>query len=318
MCLPTKEHLEDILGLQVLATNPLVVDNGGAHSRIFRVRTSRADYVLRMPKGRQGWHTAYLPETVDVGNWFDQRWATSVAHGLSIPAPEIVHSDRERGFVLMKQLPGEYIADYEQWAGCPYDEAEFGVILSRLHSVSVGGYGPVDDAGATYFEGWPDFLAAAAAQLMDACSRRGSIGDDLHALLRRRWYPRLRELALGRAALLHMESLGFANILYDAASRAITGFIDYEDCIGGDPLYEFTWMAYYLGDRDGAGPYFDYAQFEKGYGPLPRDDRAVRLYRAFPYLEKLSWINAGTARADHHREALGQLCRALGADGAGI
>ena len=308
---PDKGRLEDILRTRIEALKPFRSAGGGYHSRIFLVETPGQDYVLKIPKGRQGWHTAYLSEEVRTDRWFDQHWAIETAHRLGIPAPEIVYSDREAGFVVMTRLPGEYVRDYEEWDGCPYDEAEFGSVLRRLHSVSLDGYGPVDDFGNTYCQTWPAFLTVMAQRMLEICSRRQSIGKDLHVLLSESWYPLLARLDSKRAALLHLESLGFANILYDPASRKITGFIDYEDCIGGDPLYELVWMCYYYGDRGSANSPFNFKRFEEGYGPWPEDDLAATLYKPFTYLDKLTWINPDGQRACWHRRALASLCRAL-------
>lgn len=305
---PRKEHLECVLRTAIEAIEPIALEGGGYHSRVFVIETAAHDYVLRIPKGRQGFYTAYLPDSVCLDNWLDQHWATATARRLSVPAPRIIHADRDRQFVVMERLPGKQIRDYETWHGCPYDEAEFGSILRRLHSVSLKGYGPVDDFGDTYFDAWPDFLTAVAEKVLDTCSRRGSVTAELDALLRDRWLPRLRDLGSPRAALLHLESLGFANILYDPKSRRITGFLDYEDCIGGDPLFELVWMCYYYGDRHSAQSYFDYDRFESEYGQWPDDASAAVLYKPITYLEKLAWIDPHGERAESHNQALRRIC----------
>jgi aminoglycoside phosphotransferase (APT) family kinase protein len=143
------------------------------------------------------------------------------------------------------------------------------------------------------------------------CLERGSIRPGLHAALRARWVPRLAAVECPRAGLLHLEALGFANLLHDPASRRLSGLVDYEDCVGGDPLFELTWMEYYYGERRSAQASFACARFERGYGAWPLDDGRVTLYRALPYLEKLAWLPPDGARAHAHRQALEQLARAL-------
>jgi aminoglycoside phosphotransferase (APT) family kinase protein len=58
----------------------------------------------------------------------------------------------------------------------------------------------------------------------------------LYEALERGWLPHLSRAEWGEPCLLHMEALGFANLLYDPATRAITGLLDYEDCLGDDPF----------------------------------------------------------------------------------
>ena len=77
---------------------PISLPSGGSHSQAFLIETAADDYVLRIPKGRQGFYTAYLPASTDLDNWLDQRWAIGLARRLGIPAPEIVYSDRARRF----------------------------------------------------------------------------------------------------------------------------------------------------------------------------------------------------------------------------
>jgi len=308
-CIPSKEYLETLLDTRIRLFEPLVVKNGGCHSRVFIVETDTDSFIMKIPRGRQGYYTAYLPSSVDLDNWFDQHWAITTAQRLLIPAPSIVFSSKQSPrFVIMTKLPGVPVTDYGSWNGCPYDEAEFGTILSKLHSLTVNGYGPIDDFGNTYFHAWPDFLMAVAEKAIGTCLERNSISNELYGMLKNRWLPMLPELRSKKASLLHLESLGFANILYDSDSRRITGFLDYEDCIGGDPLFELMWMCYYYGDRDSNQTYFNYKQSEKGYCEWPEDEFAATLYRPFMYLDKLTWIDPKGERAQDHNQALKRVC----------
>jgi aminoglycoside phosphotransferase (APT) family kinase protein len=308
--IPPIPLLEQEIGQRVHRIVPVNLETGGAHSAVFDLTTGGGSFVLRIPRGRQGYYTAYLPPAADPADWFDCRWALAIAQHLDFPSPRLVCSHRRPPrFVVLTKLDGVPISDYESWGGCPYDEAELGAILGRLHTVVPSGFGPIDDAGRTYFTSWSAFLTAVADRVLATCRQRGSIGPELHAALRRHWYPALGELRRERPALLHLESLGFANLLYDPPSRRITGLLDFEDCIGGDPLFELTWMEYYFGGRSSGQPYFDYDRFAWGYGLWPEDEYAARLYRGLILLEKLTWIDPSGRRAREHRERLERLCR---------
>ena len=56
---------------------------------------------------------------------------------------------------------------------------------------------------------------------------------DLASKLVDNWVPQLEGVTISRPALLRMESLGVANLMYDPGSRRITGLLDYEDWLGG-------------------------------------------------------------------------------------
>lgn len=301
---PSVEVVARVLGMPVMSIEPLIVENGGCHSMIFTIQSESGDYILRIPKGQQGFHTAYVRERIPLANWFDQEWATSQARDVGIPAPEIVYSGRSASeserFVIMNRLPGKYISDYEKWNGCPYDESEFGSILAKLHAVTPNGYGPIDDFGSAYFTTWAEFLTTAAQSMVEKCRKRGSISEEVCRKLRSKWLLALSRLESDRPALLHMEALGFANILYDPETRRITGFLDFEDCIGGDPLYELEWMCYYYGSRESKQRYFNYGRFEETYGPWPADHYRSLLYKPLMYLYKLTWIDVKSERARDH------------------
>ena len=302
---PSIEQLSQLTGCVVRAIEPEPVGVGGRHSNVFALESDRGDLILRICKGDQGYYTRYFPDRVDQARWVNQEWATREARRAGVPAPEIIATDRDRRLVVMHRLPGVAIDhEYEDWQGCPYDEEQFGAILKRLHAVEPTGCGPIDDTGNALFLTWSDFLVAAATSAIATCLGRGSIPEDLGRELEKRWVPELEKLSVSRPALLHMESLGFANLMYDPKSRTVTGLLDYEDCIGGDPLFEMVWMRYYF-EHDGADQvYFDFSRFEQGYGHVETDSERALIYWPFTYLEKLRWIEPACSRAQSYWDRL--------------
>lgn len=292
------ERLSRVLGVEVTDLQPEPIANGGCHSRIFACKSEIGDLVLRMCKGDQGFYTQYFLDRVNPDAWMDQRWAIEQARSVGVPAPEIIRSDRTERWTVMRRLPGIPIdSGYESWDGCPYDELEFGVILRRMHSIEPSGYGPVDDEGRTPFPKWQEFLIRASESAFGTCVARGSLPASLAERLRERWFPELEDVDLGTPSLLHMEALGFANIMYAPKTGAITGLLDYEDCIGGDPLLEICWMKYYFEYASRDQRYFDFGRFAEGYGELELDAERLALYSPFPLLDKLRWIDPKSGRA---------------------
>ncbi len=314
-----REYLSQRLGFDVHTIEPEPIATGGSHSHVFARNTEAGELVLRVCKGWQGWWTGYFPDRVDQHMWVDQAWAVQRAREAGVPAPEIISSDRADRWTLMRRLPGVAVdAEYESWQCCPYDEKEFGVILRRLHAITPPGWGPIDDGGRALFDSWPSFLVGAARSALATARARNAISPTLCAQLEARWLPRLGEVDCGGPALLHMESLGFANLLYDPGTRKVTGLLDYEDCIGGDPLLEFLFMRFYF-EHDDEGTYrrdswqrqrhYDFERFAAGYGRAEEDAERLSLYQPFPYLDKLRWIDPGSPRADSYRY---QLAKCIG------
>jgi hypothetical protein len=77
--IPSVMLLKALLESKIQRYEPLNPRDGGAHSHTFDLATDRGDFVLRIPHGRQGFYTAYLPRTVPRSRWFDQHWALDVA-----------------------------------------------------------------------------------------------------------------------------------------------------------------------------------------------------------------------------------------------
>ena len=294
----TLAALSQTSGILIYSIQPEVVATGGAHSRIYACKSEIGDLILRISKGQQGFYTHYFPDRTDPDAWMNQKWAIEKARSVGVPAPEIICSDRKHRWTLMKRLPGIAIdGEYESWKQCPYDEQQFGILLSRLHSIQPSGFGPIDDYGKAIFPTWQDFLIYAAESALNTCIERGALSLDLAETLEKHWFPHLNTIAVEKPHLLHMESLGFANILYDPETRTITGLLDYEDCIGGDPLFEICWMKYYIEHDSQNQQYFDFARFYEGYGSIALDIESLELYTPFPILDKLRWIEQESSRA---------------------
>lgn len=298
------DALSQSLGVRIFEMKPEAVTTGGSHSRIYTCKSEIGDLILRISKGQQGFYTHYFPDMVDPDAWVNQEWAINKARSVGIPAPEIVCSDRKRRWTLMRRLPGIAIdAEYESWDRCPYDEKHFGTLLSLLHSIQPSGFGPIDDYGKALFPTWQEFLVRAAESALTVSSARAALPSALAEQLEKYWLPKLQRIDLEKPSLLHMESLGFANILYEPKTRTITGLLDYEDCIGGDPLFEICWMEYYFEHDSQDQPYFDFRRFAAGYGSIEHDVERVTLYSPFPLLDKLRWIEPESSRVK------GYICR---------
>lgn len=307
--------LSTALGVEIRAVEPEPITSGGAHSTVYACQTVDGDMVLRLGHSQQGFYTHYFPDRVDWQNWCDQRWVITRAREVGVPAPEVVASDRSLRAMLMRRLPGVPIdGRYDEvWRGCPYDEKEFGTLLRRLHSIRTSGWGPVDDYGTALFTSWGEFLSEAARSAIQTCRERGSLSNALCDSLHERWLPRLRHVEWTEPTLLHMESLGFENILYDPGTRSITGLLDYEDCIGGDPLFEIVWMSYYFDHEGPAQTFFEFGRFWSGYGKIDGDARRALLYEPLPYLDKLRWIAADGERARLYWKQLNRILAMLDA-----
>lgn len=191
---------------------------------------------------------------------------------------------------------------------CPYDEAELGRILRRIHDLEfTGEYGLLcDDLSRRTFASHPDLGPTSASWLgFFHCDRaaaryrdRGYLtAAEARALaqLPERLAPLFGDASHG---LLHMgDIMHHGNMLIGANSR-ITAVVDYVESMVGDPRWELAWIDYYFGAYPFSRVPFDMARFREGYGTdHDSDDTIGRFYLlAILLFEKLLFFRPTSPR----------------------
>jgi len=216
--------------------------------------------------------------------------------------PEVLHEDRTRtafpgDAVVMSHLPGvpwwRLMTDAER-AGAPVDDAtvarvqrETGAALARLHRARGTLYGyPAPEAGLARTT-WPDAFAAMIEAILDDAARWGI---EVPSFAVREGVVR-GEQALARITtprLVHGD-LWDGNVLVDPVTHEVTGIIDGERALFGDPLFDLM-----ATDPVGTGglpaPLLEGYRAAGGVLAEPRtpaaEDEAVRLrlYRIYLHL----------------------------------
>jgi fructosamine-3-kinase len=216
--------------------------------------------------------------------------------------PELLHEDRARSVlpgdaVVMSHLPGatwwRVTTDAER-ADAPLDAAttarvqrEVGGVLARLHRARGTLYGyPAPEAGLARTT-WPDAFAAMIEAVLDDAARWGI---EVPSFAVREAVVR-GEQALARITtprLVHGD-LWAGNVLVDPASYEVTGIIDGERALFGDPLFDLM-AADPVGTGGIPAPLLEGYRAAGGELAEPRtpaaEDEAVRLrlYRLYLHL----------------------------------
>src|SRR5690349_10536080 len=94
--IPSATLLAELLGSRIRRYDSLNLRDGGAHSDTFNLATDQGEFVLRIPRGRQGFYTAYLPRPIPRSRWFDQHWALDMVRRQGVFAPRLVVSHPHR------------------------------------------------------------------------------------------------------------------------------------------------------------------------------------------------------------------------------
>jgi hypothetical protein len=212
---------------------------------------------------------------------------------------------------------------------CPYDEAEFGKLLRRIHDLPGGiPFGLLGDDPTNRPAAWPncpdlgrvsDTWAGwfgcdlAAKRYFDKGYLTTAEADTLSSLPQR-----LRPLLdAAQPRLLHNgDIMHNGNLIIDPLTRRIVAVIDFADSMVGDPRWELAWVDYYFRQYPFNSPAFDMDRFRSGYGTChDPDDPLGRFYLLGILLfEKLLFFDPSSSRGrwavEKVKEILGWFARA--------
>jgi len=197
-----------------------------------------------------------------------------------LPVPELVAFDPRGGPNQEACAIWEWVegrpAEWGPGEPCPYDEAELGQLLRRIHDLRFDGPSGLlgDDPSARSFFSHPGLVPASEtwAGFFDcewAARRYRGLGhlDPAEAALLASLPDRLSaQLNRPEPRLLHMgDIMHHGNLLVDSRGR-IAAIVDYVESTAGDPRWELAWFDYYFtpSEREPVSP-FDLARFRVAY-----------------------------------------------------
>jgi hypothetical protein len=244
-----------------------------------------------------------------------------------LPVPDLIAFDPKRGPRGQACAIWEWIdGDPAEWGPCdpcPYDEAELGELMRRIHDLRFDGrFGFLgDDLSARPFTPYPDLGPTSESWAgffhFDAAARRyrgkGYLNRreaDVLAALPDRF---AEQLSCAEPRLLHMGDIMHAGNLIVRDGR-IAAIVDYVESTAGDPRWELAWFDYYFSQLPFGRSPFDMARFRAAYGTDhdPNDPLGRFYLVAILAFEKLLFYDPGSSRG---RWAIRMLKDSLGAIG---
>ncbi len=260
--------------------------HGGDNSAAFDLhdRGRHAHLVAKVYRERMAWKMA---KEVLVYGWLSEA---------PVPTPRILFADESRSAVeascaLMTRLPGAPASTVTETAGPEAIRAIFhqmGEAIRASHAVEVDRFGYIGRDGLV------DGVASNAVYMARQFERQvrllRDLGGDaaLSQEIERRVVEDEAHLAACRQAVLCHNDLHEQNVLVerDGGGWVVTGVLDVENAVAGDPLLDLAKTAYYAREE----PLRRSALLD-GYGPLP-DDGEIRLdlYRLYHALELWTWF----------------------------
>ncbi|GIE77202.1 hypothetical protein Aph02nite_31520 [Actinoplanes philippinensis] len=285
-------------GRRVAAAGPLA---GGGFATVWAARLDDgADVVVKVGPRPEARLLRYERGMIAAEARYLRRLA---AEAPEVPVPRVLFADAD--LLVTERLPGVNLA----MAGPEVDDAPvraaFGAALARVHRLTGDRFGY--DAGRTGAATWSGAFRAMIGDLLDDAAdwavalpatpgRIRALVDRHEALLD----------TVRRPALLHFDGWD-GNLLVD--DGRLTGFVDGERFLYGDPLLDFTSAALFRRIEDEPDH-----PFLRGYGEVRLDAPALRrlsLYRLHLYLLMTVEMPSRRITREEHPERYARLAELL-------
>ena len=262
----------------------VVLRTGGEISAVYEVRCADRDLIVKIYPNVL---TARLHKEVRV---------YELLRGSGASCPEMVHWDVSRrdlphAYAVMTKVPGRPLSEVS--GGLPAEETaglyrEMGRTLRAMHGVRVERFGPIDGPQESSNE------AYVGGQLDLRLAQFTEFGGDpeLHARLSAHVRDHRHLLTRCDAPVLCHNDFHERNVMVaeqdgPGSPLRMTGVIDMENALGGDPLMDLARTDYFAvrGDAERQRHLFE------GYGDLPGDwPERLAFYRLCHALEQWHWL----------------------------
>jgi aminoglycoside phosphotransferase (APT) family kinase protein len=214
---------------------------------------------------------------------------------LSVPIPRVLLADDSKqivalNFILMTKLDGEILAGLEPMLTS--DEllasyCQIGKLLRQLHHLPMNAFGYIGHNGiVTEHATNQAYVSKQFDQKLKEFAERGG-ADGLARRVKETFARRAHLLQECTHPVLCHNDLHAGNLLVDftAGSPRLTGVLDFEGALAGDPLMDVAKAVYYLSDDTKAA-------LLDGYGDMGRRhwSETLDLYHLYFVLELWCWM----------------------------
>jgi aminoglycoside phosphotransferase (APT) family kinase protein len=220
----------------------------------------------------------------------NERVAYEILGSSTLPVPSLIAFDESRSivpvdYIILTRLPGESITEtWQQFSPARRQELAWsaGEMLARIHEHKVSGFGKLRDLDHP-FPTWADCVHDYANRQASEATILGLLGSDVHARLGQVLDDASELLGNVIQGVVVHSDFHYENILQTEGQ--ISGIVDFEWALAGDPSYDFLTAA----TRDEMMPGSE-ELFEAGYQsvrPIDAEHRKrVEIYELFYEVEK--------------------------------
>jgi aminoglycoside phosphotransferase (APT) family kinase protein len=295
-----------------------IVDRLGVRRKVARVSVlygggTGATYTIQLTDGAAAFVLKIYPAALHWKMQKEVAIARLLQNRLSVAVPEILLADETSSFlplnfVLMTKLDGKTMPEF----GTTFNREEtcaiftrMGEVLREINAVAMDAFGYIGPHGIwTPFATNRTYMSAQFDEKLSAFCEHGGDGE-LAQHLKEFVAHRVSLFDACKEAKLCHYDFSNSNVLIERrdGSLRLTGILDFEGAIAGDPLMDLAKALYYAPGDD------ERAALAAGYGAVERQDRqeTLTLYRVYCVLEIWVWF-AQTGK----KKPLAGLARELG------
>ena len=280
-----------------------IVDRAGVGQTVAQISALRggdigAIYEIGLKGGAPSLILKVYPESLHWKMQKEVNVCALLSGRLGVPVPRVLLADEEKSvidlnFIVMDKLDGVVLRDLEPALAANELYAAYsqmGEVLGQIHRISMSSFGYIGPNGVwTAHPSNRTYMSCQFGMKLAEFVERGgdpALGDRLKAVVAERAY------LLDACTTAHLCHYDFhsGNVLAERKDRAVhlSGILDFESAIAGDPLMDIAKALYYFTAKDESKR----AGLLAGYGALDRKDwqDTLDLYRLYASLELWCWM----------------------------
>ena len=239
-------HLKDDSIEEIIAFNEDSQTNlGNVNSvRVAKLKSGKEVVIRAHPKG------------INNGYFNVEALASSLAKNIGVPSYETVavhnfEGNEDFAYHITEKLPGTALIKWLEQH--PEDEdrllIEVGRTMANIHQIKVDGFGPFDNEKAKngilvgFHETFSDSISAGLDFNLSVLTEEGIFTDNQVIAIKNLFDPKNPLLQRESSVLVHNDFADW-NLLTDG--KEITGVLDWDECVGGDPILDLAcWSTFF-------------------------------------------------------------------------
>ncbi len=192
--------------------------------------------------------------------FYVERWASNKLKKNGLPSYNVYAVDTTRRKYPFDFMVTDFVKDKDMESMWPLNEKnekmllyQCGEILAKIHEIKTKGFGFFDNELAKKGETkgilnkWEDYIFSSFTSNLNYLRKRKLISSKKQEIINKIFLDNKKNIRLNEGVLVHGDYCDH-NIM--VSDNKITGVVDWEDCISGDPIFDIAfWSTFYSRDR---------------------------------------------------------------------